>query len=550
MSEATSIQPQRKLGGTMRHPDHGRERDVREIRERGIDARDRASEKHPGGEPQDLGTSAAASPVNEPRPHLTATLLLACLAQFMVILDVSVVNVALPSIRHGLGFSEVDLQWVVNGYTVTFAGFLLLGGRAADLLGRRRVFVGGLILFALTSLAGGLAQSQGWLIAARAAQGLGGAVIAPASLSILTTTFKEGAARNRAVGIWGAMGGAGGAAGVLLGGILTDLLSWRWILFINLPIGIGVALLSLRYITAHRPNEQRRHFDLLGAVSATLGLSVLVLGIVRSDTVGWGSTQTIAVLAAGLALIGVFLVIEGRFATAPLMPLRIFASRTLSAANVVIFLVGAAVFAMWFFMSLYLQEVESYSPLKAGLAFLPMTLCIVAGSTFASRAVTRFGPKTLLVVGMILQAVGLLLFTDISAGGGYLDEVLAPSLLVAVGIGFAFVPATIAAVAGVAPNEAGLASGLVNTSRMVGGALGLAILATLATSHTDDQLRADGGHVTTQLAHVALTSGFKLAFVVAAAFAAAGAAAALFGLPRIPNRRTPPAPRAEAAEAA
>jgi EmrB/QacA subfamily drug resistance transporter len=421
---------------------------------------------------------------------------------------------------------------------------------AADLLGRRRVFVGGLILFALTSLAGGLAQSQGWLIAARAAQGLGGAVIAPASLSILTTTFKEGAARNRAVGIWGAMGGAGGAAGVLLGGVLTDLLSWRWILFINVPIGIGAALLSLRYITADRGVGQRRQFDLLGAVTATLGLSVLVFGIVRTNTAGWGSAQTIAILAAGLALIGVFFTIEGRFAKAPLMPLRIFASRTLTAANAVIFLVGAASFAMWFFLSLYLQQVEGYSPIKAGLAFLPMTLCIIAGSTFASRAVTRFGPKRLLVVGMLLQAIGLLLFTDISAGGSYLGEVLAPSLLVATGIGLAFVPATIAAVTGVARTEAGLASGLVNTSRMVGGALGLAILATLATSHTDHQLRADAGHVTTHLAHVALTGGFELAFVIAAAFAAVGAATALFGLPWIPSRRSPPAPRAEAVETA
>lgn len=485
-----------------------------------------------------------------PRPYLTATLLLACLAQFMVILDVSVVNVALPSIRHALGFSEVDLQWVVNGYTVTFAGFLLLGGRAADLLGRRRVFVTGLVLFALTSLVGGLAQSQGWLIAARAAQGLAGAIIAPASLTILTTTFEEGAARNRAVGIWGAMGGAGGAAGVLLGGILTDLLSWRWILFINLPIGIAAALLSLHYITARRDLRRKGNFDLLGAIAATAGLSVLVLGIVRTDSIGWGSGQTIAVLAAGLALIGIFLAIEGRFAKAPLMPLRLYTSRSLSAANVVVFLVGAGVFAMWFFMTLYLQQVEGYSPIKAGLAFLPMTLCIIAGSAFASRAVTRFGPKTLLVVGMVLQAVGLLLFRDISAGGTYLGEVLMPSLLVAIGLGFAFVPATIAAVTGVAPSEAGLASGVVNTSRMVGGALGLAILAALATSHTDHQLRSAGHHLTTQLAHAALTSGFRFAFLIAAVFVAVGAVAAAVGLPRIPARPAAPRPGEAAIEAA
>jgi EmrB/QacA subfamily drug resistance transporter len=470
-------------------------------------------------------------------PHLRATLLLSCLAQFMVILDVSVVNVALPAIRSGLHFSEANLQWVVNAYTVTFAGFLLLGGRAADLLGRRRVFVGGLVLFALASLVGGFAQSQGMLIAARAAQGLGGAVIAPASLSILTSTFEEGPARNRAVGIWGAMGGAGGAAGVLLGGILTDLLSWQWILFINVPIGIGAAVLASRLIAEGRNPERVKGFDLAGALTVTLGLSVLVLGIVRTDTTGWGSPQTIALIVAGLALVGLFIAIEGRLAKAPLMPLRIYASRTLSAANGVIFLVGAAVFAMWFFMSLYVQQVLGYSPIKAGLAFLPMTLCIVAGSAFASRAVTRIGAKRLLIAGMVFQTAGLLLFTDITPSGGYLSELLVPSLLVAIGIGLAFVPATIAAVAGVDSHESGLASGLVNTSRLVGGALGLAILAALATSTTNADERAAGGHVTTSAAHAALTSGFHIAFLVAGAFAALGAVIAMFGLPRIPRRR-------------
>jgi EmrB/QacA subfamily drug resistance transporter len=469
-------------------------------------------------------------------PHLRATLLLSCLAQFMVILDVSVVNVALPAIRSGLHFSEANLQWVVNAYTVTFAGFLLLGGRAADLLGRRRVFVAGLLLFALASLVGGFAQSQGMLIAARAAQGIGGAVIAPASLSILTSTFKEGPARNRAVGIWGAMGGAGGAAGVLLGGILTDLLSWQWILFINVPIGIGAALLASRYIAEGRNPGRVTGFVLAGALTVTLGLSVLVLGIVRTDTTGWGSPQTIALILAGIGLVGLFVAIEGRLAKAPLMPLRIYASRTLSAANGVIFLVGAAVFAMWFFMSLYVQQVLGYSPIKAGLAFLPMTLCIVAGSAFASRAVTRIGAKRLLIAGMVFQTVGLIWFTDITPSGGYLSELLVPSLLVAIGIGLAFVPATIAAVAGVDSHESGLASGLVNTSRLVGGALGLAILAALATSTTTADEHNAGSHLTTATMHAALTSGFKIAFVVAGAFAAVGAVIAVFGLPRIPRR--------------
>ncbi len=465
-------------------------------------------------------------------PHLRATLLLSCLAQFMVILDVSVVNVALPAIRGGLHFSEQDLQWVVNAYTVTFAGFLLLGGRAADLLGRRRVFVAGLTLFALASLAGGLAQSQGELIAARAIQGLGGAVIAPASLSILTTTFEEGAARNRAVGIWGAMGGAGGAAGVLLGGVLTDLLGWRWILFINVPIGLGAAVLARHYIFEGRRAVAERDFDLAGALTATVGLSLLVLGIVRTDVTGWGAASTILLMVAGLALLLAFVAIEGLFAKAPLMPLRIYRSRTLSAANLVVLFVGGATFGMWFFVSLYLQQVLGYSPIRAGLAFLPMTLCIVAGATLASRSVIRFGAKRLLVIGMSAQTLGLLLFANISVNGSYLGDVLAPSLLVAIGIGLAFVPATICAVAGVAPQEAGLASGLVNTSRLFGGALGLAILAAIATARTNSDLH----HGATTL-HAALTSGFQVAFVVAAGFALAGAVVSLFGLPNVRPRR-------------
>jgi len=470
------------------------------------------------------------------RPHLRATLLLSCLAQFMVILDVSVVNVALPAIRGGLHFSEVDLQWVVNTYTVTFAGFLLLGGRAADLLGRRRVFVSGLLLFTLASLAGGLANSQGLLIAARAAQGLGGAVIAPASLSILTTTFAEGSERNRAVGIWGAMGGAGGAAGVLLGGVLTDLLGWRWILFINVPVGLLAALFAQRMLIEGRGAAAlRRDFDLRGALSATLGLSLLVLGIVRTDVTGWGSASTLAVIAAGVALLITFLVIEGRFARAPLMPLRIYASRTLSSANVVVLLIGGATFGMWFFVSLYLQQVLGYSPIRAGLAFLPMTLCIVVGSAVASRMVTRVGTKPLLLIGMVSLTAGLILFAQVSANGTYLGDMLVPSLLVAVGIGLSFVPATISAVAGVAPAEAGLASGLVNTSRLVGGALGLAILAAIATARTNSDLHQAG----TETVHAALTGGFRLAFLVAAGFSLAGGLVALFGLVARPTQVTP-----------
>jgi EmrB/QacA subfamily drug resistance transporter len=444
----------------------------------------------------------------------------------MVILDVSVVNVALPSISKGLGFTQQDLQWVVNAYTITFAGFLLLGGRAADLLGQRRVFVAGLLLFALSSLIGGVAQGQGMLIGARAAQGLGAAVISPASLAILTTTFREGAERNRALGVWAAMGGAGGSAGVLLGGALTDLLSWRWILFINIPIGIATALLSLRYIAERRPAEQRtRNFDLAGATTATLGIMAIVFAIVRTDVNGWGSAQTLGVLALGLGLIGLFLAIEGKLAKAPLMPLRIFRSRMLSGANAIVFLLGAAMFAMWFFVSLYLQDVLGYSPLEAGLAFLPMTLTIVIASTYVSRVVGRIGVKPLLVVGMLLQAAGLLIFSGVSPTGSFLSDVALPGVVTAVGMGMAFVPVTIAAVAGVEAREAGLASGLVNTSRLLGGALGLAVLATLATERTNARLPS--GHVSAHALQGALTDGFQLAFTVAAFFAIAGALVAL-----------------------
>ncbi|HET9074659.1 MAG TPA: MFS transporter [Solirubrobacteraceae bacterium] len=462
-----------------------------------------------------------------PRPHLRATLILACLAQFMVILDVSVVNVALPSIRHALGFSEAGLQWVVNGYTITFAGFLLLGGRAADLLGRRRVFVVGLVLFALASLAGGLANSQSVLIVARLVQGLGGAVIAPASLAILTTTFTDPAERNRAVGIWGAMGGAGGAAGVLLGGVLTDLLSWRWILFINLPIGLVAAVLAGRMLLESTNPHATRHFDVAGALSATVGLSLLVFGIVRTDTTGWGDSLTLALIGAGVILLGAFLVNEGRLAQAPLMPLRLFRSRGLTAANIIIMTVGASTFGMWFFFSLYLQQVRGYSPLHAGLIFLPMTLLIITGSLIASRITLRVGAKRLLAVGMLALTVGLALFATIQVHSSYLGAMLIPSLLVSFAMPFAFIPSTISATSGVAPQEAGIASGIVNTSRMFGGALGLAILATVATSHSNGLIRDHAA----RSVDAALVSGFQVAYLIGAGMALVGALVAILVTP-------------------
>jgi EmrB/QacA subfamily drug resistance transporter len=444
-------------------------------------------------------------------------LALTCLAQFMVILDVSVVNVALPSIRDDLHFSAVNLQWVVNAYTLTFGGFLLLGGRAADLVGRRRVFLVGLVGFAAASLVGGLSTSQGTLIVARAVQGLGGAVVAPTTLAIITTTFDEGYERSRALAVWGAMGAVGGSTGVLLGGVITELLGWQWILFINVPVGLIGALGAMRLIPeSTRADVGERHYDFSGALSVTAGLVLLTYAIVRTDVNGWGSPQTLLVGGAGLALLALFIAIERR-ARRPLMPLRIFASRTLTAANLVIFTLGASAFAMWYFVSLYLQQVLGFTPIEAGLSFLPMTGAIIVASTFAGRLSTRLGPGRVLAVGMGIIGLGMLLFTGISADGSYLGDVLVPGVITTTGIGLAFVPTTITAMAGVDRSDAGLASGLVNTSRQVGGSLGLAILATLATQHTQDV--AHGGAVTAS----AVTAGFHRAFLVGGLFAFVGA---------------------------
>jgi EmrB/QacA subfamily drug resistance transporter len=466
-------------------------------------------------------------------------LVLCCLAQFMVILDVSVVNVALPSIREELGFSAVDLQWVVNAYALTFAGFLLLGGRAADLLGHRKVFIAGLALFGIASLAGGLSQDQGMLVAARAVQGLGGAVVAPVTLAILTTTFSEGAERNRALSAWGAMGAAGGAAGALIGGVLTQALGWEWVLFVNVPIAVLAIVGARRYV--HEPETAaagERHFDALGATVVTAGLVLLTFGIVRTDVEGWGSPTTLFTLAGGLALLALFIVIEGRWSRRPLVPLDTFSSRSLTAANVVVFLLGSAVFAMWYFASLYMQQVLGYSPIGTGLAFLPMTFAIAVASTFAGRLVGRFGPGRVLATGMALVALGMVAFSFVSVGGSFAADILWPGVITATGLGFSFVPVTIAAVTGVERHRAGLASGLVNTSRQLGGALGLAVLATIASSHT-----------TTLLAHgdspaAALTGGFHVAFLVGAAFAAIGSAVALGGLPVRRSPREPEPARA------
>jgi EmrB/QacA subfamily drug resistance transporter len=441
-------------------------------------------------------------------------------AQFVVILDASIVNVALPSIGADLEFSQGDLSWVVNAYVLVFGGFLLLGGRMADLLGRRRLFMTGLILFAVASLAGGLAEDSTQLIIARAVQGLGAALLSPAALSLVTVLFAEGSERNKAMGVWGAVAGSGGAVGVLLGGMLTEWAGWEWVLFVNVPVGIAAAALAPRLLPESR-NEGHRHFDFAGATSVTLGLSLLVYALVDANDAGWTSTQTLGLGALSLALIAAFYVIERR-SKAPLMPFPgIFRIRTITGINVSAVLIAASLFSMFFFISLYMQQVLGFSALDAGLAYLPLAVGIILTAGATAGLVTRFGFKPVLIAGLLITAVGLLWFSQVSPDGSYVSDILFPSLLAAVGLGLAFVSMTVAAVSGVEPHEAGLASGLINTSQQIGGALGLAILATIANARTDDAL-ATGAQVPS-----ALTEGFQAAFAVGAGIAIAGAILAM-----------------------
>jgi EmrB/QacA subfamily drug resistance transporter len=446
-------------------------------------------------------------------------LVLLAAAQFVVVLDASIVNVALPSIGRALHFSQDNLSWVVNAYTLTFGGFLLLGGRMADLLGRRRMFVLGLGLFAVASLAGGLAQSDVWLIAARAVQGLGAALLSPAALSLVTVLFREGSERNKAMGVWGAVAGSGGAAGVLFGGMLTQWAGWEWVLFVNVPIGLGAALCAPRLLPESR-NEGPRHFDFAGAVAVTGGLSLLVYSLVNANKAGWGSAQTLILIGAAVALITAFVFIE-RSTRAPLVPFPgIFRIRTISSVNVVALLIAMALFSMFFFVSLYMQQVLGWDALKSGISYLPLAGGIIVSAGLASGLVTRFGFKTILVAGMVLTAGGLIF-----------------------GLGFAFVSMTVAAVAGVDGHEAGLASGLINTSQQVGGALGLAILAAIANSRTDTLL--GDGIARPQ----ALTEGFGTAMTVGAGFAVAGALLALFTISGRASREHARAAQADDVEA-
>src|SRR6266542_653061 len=439
--------------------------------------------------------------------------------QFMVVLDIAIVNVALPSIQTDLGFSQANLQWVVSAYALLFGGFLLLGGRVADLIGRRRVFVAGLVVFTGASLLSGLAWSEGALIGARGLQGLGAAMITPAALSILTTTFAEGKERNAALGAWGGVGAFGAVAGVLLGGVLTDALSWEWIFFVNVPVGLlGLALAPL-LLTESR-DARVKSFDLPGAVLVTGGLVTLVYAITQANNNGWGSLETIALFATAFVVLAAFVAWEWRN-DEPLVPFSIFRLRTVVGANIAGLILGTAIFAMFLMLTLYMQQVLHYSAMKTGVAYLAVAGTAIFWSGLAAQLVTRVGVKPVLVAGMTALSAGLIYFTQVSPDGSYLGDLLPGFLLVAVGLGFSFVPISIAALAGVRPAEAGLASGLINTSQQIGGALGIAALSTIATSRTEDAVA--GG--STQAA--ALVTGFHGAFLAGVIIAAIGIVAAL-----------------------
>jgi EmrB/QacA subfamily drug resistance transporter len=462
--------------------------------------------------------------VRQVRASAGAVLVLVAVAQFMVVLDASVVNVALPSIQRDVGFSEQSLSWVLNAYTLLFGGFLLLGGRAADRLGRRRLFMAGIALFAGASLVCGLSQSEATLLIARGAQGLGGAMVSPAALSIILTTFAEGSERNRALAVWGAIAGAGGAVGLLLGGAIVQALSWRWVFFINVPIGAAVLVLAPRILPESRGEGVRGGYDLEGATAITLGTMALVFTLIKANEWGWGSARTLVGLAVAAALLAGFVWIERRHEN-PLVPLRIFSNRSLAASDATMLLLAAALFGVFFFCSLYLQQVLGYNALKTGVAYLPLSLTVIGTSALASRVVDRFTPKPVLVGGLLVATVGFALFTRLQADGDYAGRVLPAMVVMGVGLGMSFVPITIAATSGVAREDSGLASGLLNTTQQVGGSLGLAVLSAVSTSRITSGLH--GGSTLP----AALTHGFTGAFTVSAVLCATAAVLAIVLLP-------------------
>jgi len=440
-----------------------------------------------------------------------------CLGSLMIVLDVTIVNVALPSIREDLGFSATSLAWVVNAYLLTYGGFLLLGGRLGDLFGHRRLFLSGITLFTLASLVCGLSTTQGVLVAARAVQGLGGAVASAVALSLMMTLFTEPADRAKAMGVFGFVASGGGSIGVLLGGILTNSLDWHWIFLVNIPIGVLVVVLSLRLLPAGQGAAAAGRLDVAGAVTVTASLMLAVYAIVNGNQEGWTSGRTLGLLAAAAVLFAVFLAIEARVRS-PLMPLRIFRLRNVATANVVGVLWAAAMFAWFFLSALYLQLVLGYSPLQVGLSFLPANLIMgVFSISLSAKLVMRFGIRLPLATGLLVAAAGLALFVRAPVDGSFLVDVLPSMILLGIGAGMAFNPVLLAAMSDVAPEESGLASGVVNTAFMMGGALGLAVLASIAASRSDSLLAGGDGRL------AALTGGYHLAFLVGALFAVAAA---------------------------
>ncbi|MFE7315618.1 MFS transporter [Streptomyces sp. NPDC057555] len=472
-----------------------------------------------GGMPPIATSSTLSAAARRTAAPAWLVMLLVCAGQFLVVLDVSVVNVALPAMRTGLGLSELGLQWIVNAYVITFAGFMLLGGRAADIFGRKRIFVVGLALFTVASLAGGLAQQPWQLIAARTVQGVGAAVLSPATLTILTTSFPAGPARTRAIATWTAVGAGGGAVGGLVGGVLTEYLTWRWVLLINVPVGALVLAGAVRWLTESRRDAARR-LDVPGALLVTGGLGLVAYGIVQTETHGWGAAAALLPLAAGLVVVAVFIAVEAR-TRAPLMPLGLFRRRSVSSANAAMVLAGAAMFSMWYFLSLYTQNVLSYTPLQAGLSFIPHSLCIVLGSKAAPRLMNYVGAKSLAVSGAAISLCGMLWQSTLTVDGTYLGTILGPGVLMALGAGLTATPTAAIATSGTDPSDQGLVSGLINTSRQMGGALGLSVLSTVAAS------RIAAGH-----GRAALAGGYGLAFLVGAAVLAAGITLMLLALPR------------------
>jgi EmrB/QacA subfamily drug resistance transporter len=469
-------------------------------------------------------------------PALALTIIAA--SQLMVVLDATIVNIALPQMQQALGFSTTSLSWVLNAYTLTFGGLLLLGGRAGDILGRRRVFIAGILVFTLASLLGGLATSAGWLLAARALQGVGGAIAAPTALALITTNFQEGEQRNRAFGVFGAVAVAGGALGLLAGGMLTSWLSWRWVLFVNVPIGVLLASLAPLYIT--ESERQPGRFDLGGALTSTAGMTALVYGFIRAAQEGWSDTGTIASFVAAVVLLAAFFSIETR-TRQPITPLHMFGDRNRAGAYAIMLALAAAMFGMFFFLTLFVQGVLGYSPLRAGFAFLPITAAIIVTSQFAARSLPRIGPKRLMTTGAVLAVIGLAWQTQVSVDSGYLSGILGPMLVFGLGMGLLFVPLTIVAVSGVAPQETGAASSLLNVMQQVGGSLGLSILVTIFgtasrneaanqvgqfLANATPQLRAQfqqTGQLPAEYANQILAHGVSTAFQLAVVFAALAA---------------------------